>query len=287
MEYAFFPGCLALRVPHYELSVRLVMKEMGFNLKDIANFSCCPDPVKFKAIDFKSWLVLAARNLCLAENAGLDIITMCPGCTSTFCEAKEILDERRAIKGEVNKILSSIGLEYRGNVKVKHFLQVLYEDVGVENIKGVVEAPSRQIRAATHTGCHLLRPSKTLKFDDPLKPKALDRLIEALGLESVDYQNKLLCCGGSLRWIEKDVTKKLIMDKIGELAELKAEALVVVCPTCFITYDIGQLELGIQRSVPVLFYPQLLGIALGFKPEKVCGTKLHKVSPAAIIEKYL
>lgn len=156
-----------------------------------------------KSIDHETPLLLAARNLSIAEENRLDICTICNGCSVMLTEAnKELQDDR--IRKSVNEKLRKIGREYRGNVNVKHFTRVLHDDVGIEKIKSIVRRKLENLRIAPHYGCHYMKPCNVYdRFENPELPKTLDSLIHATGAESIDYENKIECCGGLLLGVDE------------------------------------------------------------------------------------
>lgn len=189
--YALFLGCtIPARQPNYELSARKALAKLGIELVDLANMTCCaPPPVQ--SIDLETGLSMAAYNICLAEEADLNMVTLCTGCFESLAMTNAMLKENEKLREKVNRILSKAGKEFQGSKEVKHYLQVLKDDVGVEHIKQSVSKPLGNLKVASFSGCHLLRPSELLKFDDPERPRIFDDLIEALGAKSIEYRNKL------------------------------------------------------------------------------------------------
>ena len=198
MKYAFFPGCtMAYRLQFAEKSVRMVAPVFDIELVDLA-FTCCPEPNAVRAMSDDTWLTFAARNIALAEAEGLDILTACAGCHESLSLAKHELDEKPDRKEKANKILKSLGLEYKGTSSIVHMHQVLFDEVGIETISSKVVRPI-PIKVVTHSGCHLLRPEKILHVDSAEVPVKLDQLCEALGMESLEYMDKTMCCGAGVR----------------------------------------------------------------------------------------
>ena len=197
-EYALFLGCLVpTRAPGTESSMRKIAEKLDVTFHD-RDFLCCPSQAGVRILDQDTWLAIAARNIAMAEQDGLDIVSPCSGCSNSLIEADHILKHDEDKKAKINEILAGIGKEYKGNVKVKHFMNVLYEDVGVEKIKSAVTKPLN-LKVACHYGCHLLRPSDVVQFDDPEHPRSMDDIVEAIGGKAVDYRQKDLCCGSVLR----------------------------------------------------------------------------------------
>jgi len=267
-----------MKYPQFEASVRKTMPKLGAELVDIEGFTCCPDPIYFKAKDKIEWLTIAARNICLAEEAGLNIITMCSGCTATLTEADHVLKENEKIRNDVNEKLKKINKEYKGTISVKHIVTAIRDEIGIEKVKASVVKPLDGLNVAIHYGCHLLKPSKVMQVDDPDHPTILEDLVEALGATPIDHEERLLCCGKAC--MSDDMPAKMVYDVLLSIENIKADCMGLICPTCFDEYDIGQIKVGRKFNkkfeIPVVYYFQLLAIAQGLKPEEV-GLHRHKV----------
>lgn len=288
MSYALFLGCIIpARELSYELSVRKVFKAFGVDLVDLEGSTCCA-PIPIESIDFKTSLAVGAHNICLAEGLGLDLMTICNGCFQSLSRANALLRGRVDLKGEVNEILSKLGEEFKGVRSVKDYLQVLYSDLGLEKIKKNVSKPLKRLKAAVFYGCHVLKPSSILKFDDPEGPRVLDELVRATGAESVPYMYKLKCCGGLLRGISDEVARRLARDKLFNILKANVDCIVTVCPFCFIQLDVGQLEVSRmfneQYNIPVLHYPELLGLSMSMGPKEL-ALHTHRVSTESLLSK--
>ncbi|MGB9135497.1 MAG: CoB--CoM heterodisulfide reductase iron-sulfur subunit B family protein, partial [Candidatus Bathyarchaeia archaeon] len=204
-KYAIFLGCtIPARQPNYELSARKSLAKLGIELVDLANMTCCcPPPVQ--SLDLETSIAIAAYNICLAEEEGISMLTLCSGCFESLAMANAMLKRDKELKTRINGILAEAGKEFRGSIEVKHFLQVLMGDVGIERIKEKLVKSLANLRVAAFYGCHALRPSELLKLDDPERPRILENLIETLGAKNVEYRNKLKCCGGLLRGVSDDM----------------------------------------------------------------------------------
>ena len=288
MRYAVFLGCtIPSRQMNYEQSARAVSEALGIELVD-ADFGCCGFPIE--PIDEVKALSMAAMNLKKAQEKGLDVVALCSACGEMLAKAEETLEKDESTAKNVNRLLSKqLGLEYSGErPRVIHFARMLYEDVGTERIRSMVKRPLGGLKIATHPGCHYVRPS-TLSggFDDPEFPHSLDELVEATGAEAVDYIGKEDCCGGGILAVREDVAKAMTRKKLETLSG-KVDAMVLVCPFCGIMYDRYQklmaAELEKDFNVPVLYYPQLLGLALGIDPEEL-GFDINSVSVDGLLEK--
>ena len=198
-EYTLFLGCIIpARFPFMEKSTRLVLTRLGCILHDLPGATCCPTKSIIKPMGDLAWYVTGARNLALAEKKGLDLLVPCNGCYSTLKSVEFELRINPRFLAEVNSILSIAGLEYKGTIEVKHLIEALHDEIGIPKIRQHVIKPFDGMKIAVHHGCHMLRPSSSIFFDDPNKPGKFDALIEALGAESIDYETRMLCCGGNL-----------------------------------------------------------------------------------------
>ena len=289
-RYALFLGCtIPARQPNYELSARKALTKLGIELVDLAETTCCaPPPVR--SIDLETSLAVAAYNICLAEEAGLDLVTLCSGCFESLSVANNMLKGDEHLKNRINRVLSEVGKEFLGSRNVKHYLQVLVEDVGVERLKRNVSRSLSGLRAAAFYGCHALRPSGLLGLDDPERPRILDDLIEALGAESVEYRNKLKCCGGLLRGYSDELALDLAREKIINASRAGADCIVTLCPFCFVALDMGQLQMRSRYKetydMPILHYSELLCLALGVDPKEL-AVQTHKVKIDKVLDKVL
>jgi len=277
-EYALFLGCLIpARLPHIEAISVKVLAKLGIRTKDIVDASCCPDPVVMKSLDFHSWLAIAARNLSLAEETESDILTLCSGCFSTLSKANHLLKHNDELKGEVNKLLSEINRSFTGKINVKHVVEII-RDIGKETIEQQVKRPLKQLKVASHPGCHLVRPSNIIHVDDPNAPTIQDEIVSWVGAEPVSYALKMLCCGVGIKMVDPEANLSLLREKLANLKETEANCIVTSCPFCFMQFDKEQKEVsrkfGERYAFPVFYITELLGLALGFSPEEV-GLHLH------------
>ena len=287
-RYALYLGCTApVRTLNYELSARNTARRLGIEFVDINDFGCCGFPVK--ALDHDTALLMSARNLALAEEQGLDICALCSSCTGTQAEANRLLQEDEDLRERVNdKLEAATGRRYNGTIRVRHYARVLYEEVGVPRIQETVRKDLSSLRLAAHYGCHYLKPAGAHDdFDDPEDPRSLDEMIEALGIESVNYEGRDQCCGGGILAADEKTALAMPHLKLERAVAAGADALVVVCPFCDIMYEFQQRRIEkiyeTQYRLPVLFYPQLLGLAMGLSADEV-GFRLNRVKSRAIMQ---
>ncbi|MBU1672223.1 MAG: 4Fe-4S dicluster domain-containing protein [Actinobacteria bacterium] len=289
-DYIFFWGCtIPGRFPFLEKSLRLVLGELGVRFREIEGFTCCPEKYLVETLSEEAWYLTAARNLALAEAAGGDLLVACNGCYATFRSAISAFAASSALRAQVAERLASVGLSYSFRSSVHHLVEVLHDGIGPEVIARRVLKPLEGLRIATHTGCQLMRPSPTVRVDDPSRPEKLDRLVSALGAESLDYNTKLLCCGEALgRSGNQAESLANARVKILELEQIETDAMAVVCPACFGQYETQQVVMGKEREepgIPVFYITELLGLALGFTAEEM-GLDMHRVDTAPFFERW-
>jgi len=283
----FFPGCLIpIKYPQMEAAIRRTLPNLGVEIIDLEGFSCCPDPIYFQAADKIAWLTLAARNLALAEEAGHDIFTVCSGCTGTLSEANHLLRNDEQLRERVNRRLARVGRKYQGSIAVRHIVVLLREKVGIDRVRESVTRPLTGVRVALHYGCHLLKPSSIMQVDDPDDPQILHQLIEAIGAEPVTHDERFLCCGKAC--IDPDLPLNMTASVLRSVRKSGADCMGMICPTCFSSFDTGQLLLNRKTKehfeVPPVYFFQLLGLAQGFSADEV-GLTRHRIKPTAVLEK--
>jgi len=277
-KYLMFLGCaIPYRVSGFEVSARKILAKLGVELVEMPEFNCCGLPLD--PVSHEMMLILAARNLALAEQKGLNIITLCPGCAGTLKKVNKMLHEDKALRDEINCHLKEAGLEFKRTVDTKHFIQVLIEDIGLEKVKTSVVKPLTALKVAEHNGCHILRPKEFIGFDDPEDPKTLKTLIEVTGATCLDYMDETECCGAPSVGVNDKIALELARDKLNHIKSVKAQALITICPFCHIMYDTNELRIEKMFNevygIPILHYPQLLGLAMGMKPDELALNELR------------
>ena len=287
MKVIPFWGCMMpLKYPQMELAIRRTMPALGVELVDIEGFTCCPDPIYFKARDKMKWLTIAARNLAVAEETDLDLITMCSGCISTLKEAQYLLAEDPNLLAEVNRKLSKIKRAYKGKVRVKHATVLIRDDLGIDVIKKSVKRPLTGIKVGIHYGCHLLKPSQIMHVDDADYPSILDDFVRAIGATPVEQKEKMLCCGKGC--MDDELPLEMTEEIFSAIEQSGADCMGLICPTCFSSFDLGQIMIGRKKgkeyNIPVIYLFQLLGLAQGLTPEQV-GLHTHRVKADKVLNK--
>ena len=236
MKFALFLGCtIPRRVQQYDLSARAVLGKLGIDVVDIREFNCCGYPMKNS--DFKTSILFAARNLALAEIQGLDIMTLCMCCFGSLKKANHLMKQDSSLRDEINTLLAQEGLEYKGNIDVTHFLSVLHKEIGPAALKEKIIRPFKDLKIATHYGCHALRPSDITQFDNAVAPVLFDQLVETTGAKSINWALKLECCGAPLLGINDELSMDLTERKLANGKESGADYLCVGCPWCQVQFD--------------------------------------------------
>ena len=287
-QYSYFPGCSSKAIAvAYDMSVRAVSASLGMELIELEDWNCC-GTAAYSSIDRLESIAVPCRNLALAENKGLDLVTPCTACYRTFERVNSHLRLYPSLKMKVDKVLAAAGLEYHGTVRVRHLVEVLLNDVGVEAIASKVVNPLHGLRAAPYYGCLLVRPR--VAFDDPENPQSLGKLLESLGAEVVPFPAKSCCCGGSLIISNLDLALGLIQRILESAHSNGAQCIVTACPLCQLNLDAYQgmvnSRFGTRYNLPILFLSQLLGTALGIEP-KALGFDRGVVSPEKVLAHHL
>lgn len=281
MRFAYFPGCVAEdSCKELDTSTIAVAKELGIDLVKLGDATCCGAGYVQEA-DHDLSLALNARTFAMAEKLGLDIMTVCGTCQLYLGKANKELKEEPNSLEKTNKALSKIGMNYQGKVKIRHFLQVLTEDYGLDKLKGKVRRRLEDLSIAPFYGCHILRPPEIHNFDDAERPKSFERLIEALGGKAVDYEGRTRCCGFHVLMVEENLSLKMAGAYLLEAKEKGAKVMATPCPLCHLVLDAYQRRagklLGRRIDLPILHLPQLVGLALGLDGKKLKLSK-HMVS---------
>lgn len=268
MRMIFFPCCVVSAFgDHCQSAAKLVADKLGVEIGVGSEFNCCGYP--YKGIDFKVFILLSGRNLALAEKHGADLVTNCGCCYGTTKEAESILKHDLSLCDYVNNALKGEGLAYKGKSTIRHLLEVLSVSPGIPNLKARLDGTCPGLRVAAHYGCHLLRPSNVVGFDNPLFPSTLELLIEATGAVCVPWSQKLECCGAPLIGTNDTTSLELAKKKLGSAKQAKADLICTACPCCHLQFErtakILPFESASDFDIPSVTYVQLIGMALGLE----------------------
>lgn len=272
-KLSLFLGCIVPnRYPGIEKATKLCLQRLEIDACDLPGASCCPAPGVFKSFDKATWLALASRNIVLSERMERDVLTVCNGCYGSLADANMELKKDPEMKACTNTCLKGIGMEFKGTAEVRHIIEFLRREFGPEKLKDYITTPL-DLKVALHYGCHLIKPSKDRNLGETESPVFFDELVEATGAKSVDYTDKMMCCGagGGVRSGYADESLEMLEHKLDCIRKAGVDCIVNACPFCHLQFDRGQIavneKFGTDYSIPVLHYSQLLGLALGFSPD--------------------
>jgi heterodisulfide reductase subunit B2 len=283
-EYAYYEGCsLEGTAVAYNISLKLVMKRLGVELKEPPDWNCCGSSPAH-AVDHVLAAALAARNLSIIERMGSSTVAVpCPSCLSSLKKAHTRMVRNRVFKEEVNELLDT---PYECTVSAKSALQVIFEDVGLDEVTRPVTTRLPDLKIAPYYGCIFNRPAKMINFDDPENPVCMDRILEAVGMEVVDYAFKLECCGAAFGLPKRDTVLRLTSKVLAMALDAGANCIAVTCPVCQQNLDLRQSQvnaaMGTSFNIPILYFSQIMGLAYGYSPKEL-GIDKNIVSAEALI----
>jgi heterodisulfide reductase subunit B len=269
--YAYFPGCSLTGIGRpYDESVRAVFSHLGLDLEEIPDWNCC-GATSYMSIHEEKAVALASRNLAIAESMDRDIVAPCAACYLVLTKAQHVLAEYPRIAAKVRHGLSEAGLACRGTARIRHPLDILANDVGVEALRARVTNRLDGYRVAPYYGCQVVRPYGA--FDDTFAPKTLERVLGAAGADVIDYALKTRCCGGSLMGTQEEVGLRLSFLLLREARERGANVVATLCPLCQFNLESHQGRMrrvfGEDVTMPVAYFTQLVGLALGLSPKSL------------------
>jgi heterodisulfide reductase subunit B len=275
-EYAYFLGCITPnRYPGIEAAAKKIFKEFGIESKEMEGASCCPAPGVFGSFDMYTWLPIAARNLAIAEEMGLEIYVTCNGCFGSLQEADHLLKTHPKLKEKVNEILGKVGREYKGTSEVHHAVTLLHDDIGLDRLKEKVTKPMKGVNVAIHYGCHFLKPSEVRGLGSSETPFYLENLVKATGAKETMYKDKLMCCGagGGVRTADTPTALEWTRQKLVSMIEEGADCVIHPCAFCHLQLDRGQYEIneafGTSFDLPVLHIMQFVALAMGMSEKEL------------------
>jgi heterodisulfide reductase subunit B2 len=282
MKYAYYPGCSAESTARdMHQSTLAVAKTLGIEMIEPKGWTCCGATAGHQT-DRILAASLPAANLVKIQNMKLDCVVNCAACYNRM----KVANHEIATESEIRKsVCDAVGQDYDGSVKVRHFIEVLLEDVGLAKISKAVTNPLNGLKVACYYGCLLVRPPEVVNFDDPENPTSLDKLVKAIGGQSLDWPYKVECCGGGLSLSRTDVVVNLTDSILAMAKDSGADCIAVSCPMCQVNLDLRQLDIKKQikknYQMPVVYITQLLGLALGIDSGRLGFSKL--MIPAANI----
>lgn len=275
-KFSFFLGCIMPnRYPQIEAATRFVMEKLGYELLEMKRATCCPAPGVLRSFDKIDWMVAAARNLAIAEKNSADLLTVCNGCFGTLIDVNKHLKENPKDVVEVNKKLRALGdYEWKGTIRVRHIAEVLGYEIGPSEIQNYIIRKA-DAKAVVHYGCHLLKPTRIRQIDSSEIPTMLDEYIEALGVVSLPFKQKLTCCGagGGVLSYNKETSMKILSEKLNSMNEVNPDFIFDTCPFCQLQFDGGQGTVnnmfGTNYDIPVIHISQLTAWCMGVEMEQI------------------
>lgn len=283
--YPYFPGCsLEGTAKEFDQATHAVFTQLGFKLHELHDWTCCgATSAHFK--DHLLSVALPIRNINLVKRSGgSQLVASCAACFSRLKTAVHEMDTDAGLRAQVNQVTEE---EYVGGVSVRHTLEVLLQDAGLEKIKLLVTKPLSGLKVVPYYGCLLVRPPKVLKFDDPENPTSMDQIIQTTGATVAPWPCKTDCCGASLTLSRADLVLELGKKILLEARDASADAIIVACPLCQANLDMRQKDLqsmkAIDFSIPVIYFTQLLGLSFGLSWAEL-GLGKHLVSAKPILK---
>lgn len=285
MKFALFLGCkIPFFLEHYGVATRAVLESLDIELIEL-EFNCCGNPVS--DLSLEASMLLGARNLALAEQQDLDILTPCKCCFGNLKRTAYFLRNNDSLKQEMNRQLQSENLQWDGRTEVKHLLSILANDIGIETLSAKIKHSYRGLKIAAHYGCQALRPSRIMEFDDPYAPTIFERLVEITGAQTVEWPRRLECCGKPVQEKNNQLSIDLMQKKLNDSRQAGAHYLCAACTHCQMQFDTVQgtepAPQGLDATVASILYPQLLGLSLGLS-EAVLGLKNNKINISGILD---
>jgi heterodisulfide reductase subunit B len=268
MEFAYYPGCsLETTGKPYDQSVRAVFGALGIGLKEIDDWNCC-GATMYMSVDKLVGYSVSARNLALAQNMGCDICAPCSSCFTILRKTNRQMEWDPKTRDKINQALGAANLSYTKKVEVRHPLDILVNDYGVHEVAAKAKFRFDGLKVAPYYGCQIVRPMGM--FDDVDDPQTMDQLLRALGAEVVPYPDKVRCCGGMLMTTFEPVAKNLNNDLLRCAEDNGAEVIATACPLCQMNLEAYQPQInaqyGTNHHMPIVYFSQLVGLALGIEP---------------------
>ena len=286
MKYLYYPGCSAEATGKaYDASSRAMMDKLGVELVELDDWNCCGATSYFSVRELDSFAI-AARNLAIAQEMGDDeLCVICNACYTTLAKTNRYMAEDPHVFEAVQGALGAVGRSYDGNVKVRHVVDILINDVGVEAIAERVTRRLTGLRVAPYYGCQFSRPMGS--FDDVQVPTTMDRLFEAMGADVItEFDAKTDCCGGMMMLTREDAALRLCHELLVAARQYRADVIVAACPLCEMNLEGYQPRVnkayGTDFNIPVMYFTQLAGLALGADPKQLAIDK-QVVSCASVL----
>ena len=287
MKIAYYPGCLAQEsAKELDMATRWVCRSLGVELVEFPNFSCCGSGFIDEANEVLN-IAINARNLAIAEKAGLDVLTICSTCQGMLNLARVRMQDPK-VRTRVDAALKPLGIEYKGTAEVKHLLTVLTKDIGLDAVKAKVRRPLKGMKVGAFYGCHLLRPADEMHSESGEEPRSFEDLLSAVGATPVDYRGRVMCCGFPVLFVKPGTANTIAGRQILDAKSHGADAMATPCPLCHTSLDAYQNKaakaVDAHLDMPVFHLPQVVALAFGATPEEL-GLSRHLVRTDAALAK--
>jgi heterodisulfide reductase subunit B len=271
MVYSYYPGCSLTGTNRaYDFSTRAAAQALGIDLIELDDWNCC-GATAYMSVSEKRSFVLSARNLALAEKAGHDLVTVCTCCYLVLRKTNKYMAANENVMAEIQRALAAGGMSYEGGVRIRHFLDVVVRDLGETAIREQVKHPLNGLKVAPYYGCQISRPFG--EIDDPENPQMMDNLVAWLGAEPTFFPLKARCCGGMMMTTKEQVGQELSAKVLKAAKDAGADCVMTACPLCQLNLEGYQDKLcetlGADCRIPVLYFTQLVGVALGLDSGKL------------------
>ena len=280
-KYALFPGCsLEKMAQSYHVSALDTTRLLDVELEELDDWNCCGATAYFH-VDELLANTLVARNLAIAEKTGLDFVAPCSGCYKNAYFTNEYLKQDPNLAEHINYALEEDDLHYSGSITVRHLMEIYVQDVGLDEVKRKVTHPLKGLRVAPYYGCQIVRPRKD--HENVEEPHFFEDLMSAIGADPVEYPSRLRCCGGSLIITSRPAALSLVHNLLQTAENAGAVVIATACPLCQINLECYQQqvnqEYGAKFSIPILYFTQLIGLAMGISPKQLkIGSELVPAS---------
>ncbi len=284
MKLGYYPGCSLEGIStEYDESMRALLAHLEIKVEDLPDWICC-GTVAAPSLSRLLGLATPLWNVAQAEKAGYDkLIAPCSACLYHFKHATQVVEENPALRAEVEAVLE---LPLDAPPPTIHPLELLSDDSFEARIRSAVRRDLSDLKAVCYYGCHISRPARVMQFDDPENPQSMDRLLQWVGIESLDWPRKVDCCGAHFSMIRPDIVVDMCQRLFESALEAGAQAIVVACPMCHANLDTRQdaiaQRLGRELNMPVLYFSQVLGYAFGL-PESSLGLRRHIIDPLPLM----
>ncbi len=281
-KYAYFPGCsLEKMALSYHLSTIETTRQLGVELKELEDWNCCGATAYFH-VDELLANTLCARNLAIAEREQLDLVAPCSGCYKNMYFASAHLKSDPDLAEHINYALEEDNLRFTGNVSVRHLIEVFVHDIGLQELKASATHPLDGLRVAPYYGCQILRPRKD--HEDVEQPRFFEDLLSAIGAVPVEFPPRLRCCGGALILTSRRAALSMVRNLLQSAVDCGAAVIATACPLCQVNLECYQKqvnqEFGTELSVPVMYFTQVVGLAMGISPKRLgIGSELVSTGP--------